>query len=80
MQAAKNKQTKQHAMDTLTLMGFSDREIKSITEYPEHVFFQRSVSIVGILFVVVFAGSTVAYILALLNIRHWLMGIRTQTI
>ena len=78
MQAAKNKQAKQQAMYTLTLMGFSDREIKSIAEYPEHVFFQRSVSIVGILFVVVFAGSTVAYIFALLNIRHWLMGIRTQ--
>ena len=78
MQAAKNKQAKQHAMDTLTLMGFSDREIKSITEYPEHVFFQRSVSAVGILFVIVLVGSTFAYLFAWLNIRRWLMEIRTQ--
>ena len=65
-------------MDTLTLMGFSDREIKSITEYPEHVFFQRSVSAVGILFVIVLVGSTFAYLFAWLNIRRWLMEIRTQ--
>ena len=78
MQAAKNKQAKQHAMDTLKLIGFSDREIKSITEYPEHVFFQRSVSAVGILFVIVLVGSTFAYLFAWLNIRHWLMEIRTH--
>ena len=65
-------------MDTLTLMGFSDREIKSITEYPEHVFFQRSVSAVGILFVIVLVGSTFAYLFAWLNIRRWLMEIRTH--
>ena len=78
MQAAKNKQGKQHAMDTLTLMGFSDGEIKSIAEYPEHVFFQRSVSAVGILFVIVLVGSTFAYLFAWLNIRQWLMEIRTH--
>lgn len=65
-------------MDTLTLMGFSDREIKSITEYPEHVFFQRSVSAVGILFVIVLVGSTFAYLFAWLNIRRWLMESRTH--
>lgn len=65
-------------MDTLTLIGFSDSEIKSIAEYPEHVFFQRSVSAVGILFVIVLVGSTFAYLFAWMNIRHWLMEIRTH--
>lgn len=65
-------------MDTLKLIGFSDREIKSIIEYPEHVFFQRSVSAVGILFVIVLVGSIFAYLFAWLNIRQWLMEIRTH--
>lgn len=78
MKTAKNKQAKQRAMDALTLVGFSDRQIKLITEYPEHVFFQRSMSIVCVLFIIVFVGSVFAYSLALPDIRHYLMGIRTQ--
>ena len=78
MKTAKNKHPKQHAIDALTVMGFADKEIESITEYPEHLFFQRSLQIVSILFVIVFIASIVAYSFVLIGIRRWLMESRTE--
>ena len=60
------------------MIGFTDRRIESITQYPEDVFFRQSLLIVTILFIIVFVGSAFAYSFALANIRHWLMESRTR--
>ena len=60
------------------MIDFTDRQIESITRYPEHVFFRQSLLIVSILFIIVFVGGVVAYIFALAGIRHWLMDSRTR--
>ena len=77
MKTVKNKQASQPAMATLTTMGFADKEIESITEYPEYLFFQRSMLIVSILFIIVFIAGIVAYSFVLIEIRRWLMESRT---
>ena len=60
------------------MIGFTDRQIESITRYPEHVFFRQSLFIVGVLFIIVFVGIAFAYSFALADIRHWLMESRTR--
>ena len=60
------------------MIGFTDQQIESITQYPEHVFFRQSLLIVSILFIIVFVGSAFAYSFALADIRHWLMDSRTR--
>ena len=74
MRASKDR----YPVEILTKIGFTDEKIELITSYPEHIFFRQSMLIVGVLFVIVFVGSVVAYIFALADIRHWLMESRTR--